>query len=168
MKKFLFSLVVLGGTVFSSFSQTTPADKGRFNVGLELGAPVGDASEGFSFVIGASLKYEHPVVENFFLTGSAGYSNFRIKSDYKVEGGKSGFGFIPVKVGGKYYFQKGFFGEAQFGAVFSTEEGMGTAFAYSPGIGYSFTDNVEAGIRYEAWSKDGTIGQFGLRLAYKF
>ena len=83
--------------------------------------------------------------------------------------GKSSFGFVPLKVGVKYYFDQGFFGEGQVGAAISTQSGGGTAFAYAPGIGYSFPGGFEAGVRYEGWSKDGgTTSQANLRLAFNF
>lgn len=167
MKKILLSVFILGAAAFSSFAQTTPS-KGQFSIGVEAALPVGNASDLFSFGIGGSIKYDHPVAENLFITGSAGYTSFMYKDEFKDFLDKSAAGFIPVKVGAKYFFSPGFFGEAQVGAAFGTEDGAGTAFAYSPGIGYAFSQNFEAGVRYEAWSKDGTISQFGLRLAYKF
>ena len=48
----------------------------------------------------------------------------------------------------------------------------GTAFAYSPQIGYEFktkTDKkIDATFKYDAYSKNGTIGALGFRLAYIF
>jgi hypothetical protein len=81
---------------------------------------------------------------------------------------KSGEGFIPVKAVVKYYFNEGFFGEGQVGAVFSTENGGGNAFVYAPGIGYSFKGGFETGFRYEGWSKDDIVRQLALRVAYRF
>lgn len=177
MKKILLALFILGGTAFSSFAQTTK-DGGKFSIGLEAGLPVGDAHNYSNYVIGGSLKYEYPVANNLFITASAGYSSLHIKSfDYSYndpgfsfqlhsDGGSAGI--IPVKVGAKYYFDGHFFGEGQLGAAFVTGEGSGTAFVYSPGVGYTFTGGFEAGVRYEAWSNNGTIGQAALRLAYRF
>ena len=64
---------------------------------------------------------------------------------------------------------RAFFLEGQLGVVFSTESGGGSAFAYAPGIGYTFDGGFEAGVRYEGWPKDGfTTSQIGFRLAYRF
>jgi len=101
-------------------------------------------------------------------TLSAGYTDFLYKSDIKALVGKSGEGFIPVKAGLKYYFSGGFFGDAQASATFSTESGGGTAFAYTPGIGYTLSNGIETGIRFEGWSHDGSLNQLGLRVAYRF
>ncbi|RYY35626.1 MAG: hypothetical protein EOP46_09375 [Sphingobacteriaceae bacterium] len=170
MKKILLALVILGSTAFAASAQTTEA--GKFSIGVEAGLPLGDAADVYSFGIGGSLKYELPVTEQFAVSLSAGYTNFMYKSEIKDLIDKSGEGFIPVKAGAKYYFSgtftEGFFGEAQLGATFGTADGAGTAFTYAPGVGYSFNNGLEAGVRYEAWSNDGTFNQLGLRLAYRF
>lgn len=169
MKKILLAIALLSGAT-SSFAQTTSTTKdgGKFSIGVEAGLPVGAVSDISNFAIGGSLKYEYPVATNTLISISGGYTNFLYKSDIKDLTGKSGEGFIPVKAGLKYYFNQGFFGEGQVGAVFSAESGGGTAFAYAPGIGYSFKGGFEAGVRYEGWSKNGTVSQLAVRLAYSF
>lgn len=169
MKKTLITLVILVGAAFSSFAQSSN-NGGKFSIGLEAGLPIADFNRSHNFAIGGSVKYDQPIAAGTFVTLSAGYSTFRGK-----EGIRS-FGFVPLKAGIKYFFVEGFFGEAQIGAAFSTQGGAGggnaigggTAIAYAPGFGYSFNSNIELGVRYEAWYKDGTISQIGLRLAYKF
>jgi hypothetical protein len=170
MRKLLLVAVLIVSAASASFAQTSKSsDVGKFSIGLETGLPVGSASDAYNFVIGASFKYEYPVAQSLFVTGSVGYNAFLTKSELKNLGAKSSYGFIPLKAGLKYYIQDGFFAEGQLGVVFSTESGGGSAFAYSPGIGYSFAGGFEAGLRYEGWPKDGvTTGQMGLRLAYRF
>jgi hypothetical protein len=172
MKKFLLALVLLSGAAFSSFAQTSK-EGGKFSIGLEAGLPVGSYKDVSSFVIGGSLKYDHPIAENTFVTGSAGYNKFISKSDFK-DIGYSFYG-IPVKVGVKYFFAESFYGEAQLGAAFTrasadnTPSSSKTAFAYAPGIGYSFGGGVDLGVRYEGWAiSGGTISQIAARLAYSF
>jgi hypothetical protein len=168
MKKILLALFVLGVTACSSFSQTKSSG-GKFSIGIDPGIPVGDASNGYNFAIGGDLKYDLPIADGTFFNISAGYTAFMTKDVLKQLGAKSSYGFVPLKAGLKYYFNgQGFFGEAQLGATFSTESGGGTAFTYAPGIGYTFDGGFEAGVRYEAWSHDGTLAQVALRLAYNF
>jgi hypothetical protein len=167
MKKILLTLIIFAGTVFTTFAQTKIGD-GKFSIGLEAGLPVGDIHQFADYIIGASIKYEYPVAQNLFITGSAGYSSLHAKSidysysspgysyEFHSDGGSADI--IPVKVGAKYYFDRHFFGEGQLGAAFVTQSGGGTLFVYSPGVGYTFDGGFEAGVRYEAWSKDGTIG----------
>ncbi|RFZ90842.1 hypothetical protein D0C36_17985 [Mucilaginibacter conchicola] len=145
--------------------------QGKFSIGVEVGLPLGDAKNASNLIIGGSLKYEHPVAENVFITGSAGYSKFLNNEEAKAA--DYSFSAIPVKVGVKYFFDQGFYGEAQIGAAFLHESigdnsGNATAFAYSPGIGYAFTPNFDIGVRYEGWSKNGTLSQVAARLAYSF
>ena len=175
MKKILLTIAVLGGIAFSSFAQTTtttttaasPATGGaKFSIGAEAGLPLGDVSNGYSTVIGGSLKVELPTGTNTFFTFSAGYNSFLIKSEFKEFA--SSAGFVPVKAGLKYYADGNFFLEGQAGIVFSTESGGGHAFVYSPGIGYTFNGGPEVGVRYEAWTNDGTVSQLSLRLALRF
>ncbi|MFD0792379.1 outer membrane beta-barrel protein [Mucilaginibacter litoreus] len=181
MKKIALVMVVLCSAALTTFAQTSDA-VGRFSIGLEAGLPT---TSGYSFIIGGSLKYEHPIQEGLFLTGSIGYSRVKMKSvdtglsDEDMEDledlgidtdglGGGSFGIIPIKVGAKYYFAEKIFGEAQLGAGINTQSGGGTSFIYSPGVGYNFSNNFEGGLRYEGWSNNGTLGQLGVRLAYKF
>ncbi|MBL4677771.1 MAG: hypothetical protein JKY70_16450 [Mucilaginibacter sp.] len=164
MKKLLFVLAIIAGTAFTASAQTN-SSTGHFSIGFDGGFPIGDAGDVYSVALGGNLKYEHPVAPSTFVTISGGYTSFKIKDDF---GGGSN-GFIPVKAGLKYYFTgEGFYGEGQLGAVFSTESGGGTAFAYAPGIGYTVEGGFDLGVRYEGWSRNGTLSQIGFRVAYNF
>jgi hypothetical protein len=176
MKKLLLTLTVLCGIISGSLAQTTTTSTPvnsvstgtRFSIGAEAGLPVGQASDGFSTVLGGSAKLELPTSSRAYFTLSAGFNAFLLKSEFKGLGIPSTVNFIPIKAGFKYYSDGGFFMEGQAGIVFSTEDGGGHAFVWSPGIGYSFNNGFEAGVRYEAWVNDGTVGQMSLRLAYRF
>ncbi|MCQ6958089.1 hypothetical protein [Mucilaginibacter aquariorum] len=162
MKKLLLLLAIVGGTTFTTFAQS---EKSRFSIGFEGGIPVGDFKDIYDVAIGGSLKYEMPIATSTMFTLSGGYTSFKAKD---IAGGGSD-GFIPVKAGIKYYFSQGFYGEGQLGASFYTGGGDGnTFFAYSPGIGYTLEGGFDIGVRYEAWSHNGTIGQIGVRIAYGF
>ena len=175
MRKLLLAFAMLAGTVFGSFAQNTKPynkpDGGKFSIGVSPGIPVGDASNYSSFAIGGDLKYSLPVATNFDVSLSAGYCVFIGKSITVggVSGTYSNVKGIPVKVGGRYNFNgaTGFFGEVGFGAAF-IQDGGGTAFLYAPGVGYALDGGFEVGVRYEGWSKNGTVSQIALRLAYSF
>ena len=86
--------------------------EGKFNLGLEAGLPVGKAGNIYNAGIGGSLKYEYLAGANFYLSLSAGYSNFGVKDSYKQQypgSYKSSYGFIPLKIGGKLYFRQAVF-----------------------------------------------------------
>lgn len=168
MKKFLILLPLLGFLAFKSAAQTN--DGGKFNIGLEGGLPLGTSKQLFNSIIGASVKYEYPVAQDVFVTASAGYNGWLIKHEYSdFDGAKKVYSFVPLKAGIKGYLQEGFFLEGQVGAsIYAGSNGKGTSFIYSPGLGYTFPSGFEAGVRYEAWAKDGTASQVGLRLGYRF
>lgn len=170
MKKLLLTIAFLGGLSLAGFAQ----ERGKFSIGVEAGALVGDASDVANLVIGGSVKYDHPIADKTFFTLSGGYSYLPYKNDVKLALAgygvtQAGEGFIPLKAGVKYMFNDVFYGEGQVGAAISTESGGGTGFAYAPGVGVKFAGSADLGVRYEGWSKNGaTISQFGLRLAYSF
>ena len=161
MKKLLLAILFVGSSLATCLAQKSN-DASKFSIGLEAGIPTGSFGDFYNLAIGGSLKYDINISEGTYFNISAGYTSFSGKN------GVPSTGFIPVKVGVKNYFSEGFYGEAQVGAAKSTESGGGTAFAYAPGIGYTFAGGFDIGLRYEAWSKNGTIGQFATRIAYSF
>ena len=170
MRRILLLAVLIVSAATASFAQTSKSSSsssGKFSIGIDPGLPVGSASDYSSFAIGGDLKYSIPAAENFDVSLSAGYSVFLGKTidSFKLPNIKG----IPVKLAGRYNFNGpvGFFGEFGVGAAF-IQDGGGTAFVYAPGIGYAADGGFEAGIRYEGWSKNGTISQIALRLAYSF
>lgn len=163
MKKVLLATMLFVGIAVSGFAQKGGS---KFSVGVEAGIPVGTVSNFHNLFIGGSLKYDAPIAAATNFTLSAGYTSLQGKT---VSGVKvASAGYVPVKAGIKYFFADAFYGEAQLGAAFSTQSGGGTAFAYSPGIGYKFSDVIDLGVRYEAWSKNGTVSQIGARLGFSF
>ncbi|MCJ0743195.1 hypothetical protein [Pedobacter montanisoli] len=151
--------------ILFTFSNTAHAQSGpKLGIGLNLGAPTDDA---YSFAIGGDLRYQLDVDKQLSVPITAGYTNFSIKDKF----GGGSIGFIPVKAGLKYFFNPsgaGAYGLAEVGAGFGTSDGMGTAFVFSPAIGYAWSSGVDLAAKYEGYSKNGTAGYVGLRLAYGF
>ncbi|MBS1523414.1 MAG: hypothetical protein JST50_20605 [Bacteroidetes bacterium] len=174
MKKQLFTLLFTAGIAICSFAQSKPDSLTgkhtgtKFSIGTEAGLPVGNISTAYNFVLGGSLKLEVPTSTTTYLTLSAGYNAFFLKDLFKGFDIPSTSGFIPLKAGLKGYVADNFFLEGQAGIVFSTESGGGHAFAWSPGLGYSFNNGLELGLRYEGWTNGGTTGQISARIAYRF
>ncbi|RWY57149.1 outer membrane beta-barrel protein [Mucilaginibacter gilvus] len=172
MKKILLAILFVGSISATCLAQSD-SDAAKFSIGVNLGLPTGVAHDISSFAPGIDVKYDLPISTGTFFTISAGYTRFLYNSDTKdalksLGVDKSGAGFVPLKAGIKYYFSDGFYGEGQLGATFSTESGGGTAFAYAPGIGYTFAGGFDLGLRYEAWSKNGTTSQVAARIAISF
>lgn len=180
MKKVLLLILLSAATVFTTASaqrKTLAPVPLKFSIGLELEAPIGDFRHIYSAGFGGSGKIEIPATRQLFITATAGYTNFYLKDDvkraYRAFGlSTSPDGFVPLKVGGKYYFSPAFYGEAEIGAAIGTNHGSGTAFAYAPEIGTSIPlggrNAIDVGLRFESWSQNRTVNQFALRVAYKF
>ncbi|QPH40306.1 outer membrane beta-barrel protein [Pedobacter endophyticus] len=151
------------------FTTNANAQSRNFGIGLNVGVPTSDA---YNVAIGGDLRYQFNVDKQLSIPVTAGYTHLNGK-----EIGDSGvnypsFGYIPVKVGAKYFFNDsgaGAYGLAELGAGFGTNEGSGTSFVYSPAIGYAWSNGLDLGIKYEGLAQDGTsTGYVGLRLAYGF
>ncbi|RZL32848.1 MAG: hypothetical protein EOP00_33475 [Pedobacter sp.] len=160
MKKVLF-IAALAVASFSVKAQSESPIK--FSVGAEAHLPIGDLGDVSSFGFGGSVQGDYNLDESLALTLNAGYLNFSGKDGY----GNSGL--IPVLGGIKYTFSGNVYGSAQLGASFGTEKGSETLFTYAPGIGYKFSPNFDALLKYTGWSqKGGSFGSVGLRVAYTF
>jgi hypothetical protein len=167
MKKVFFilslSLIYYAGDAQSR--RTAPAGGGGFSIGLEAGLPVGENAKPYSQVIGGSLQYEIKPASDMGITLNGGYLNFGLKKSY----GGGSVGFVPLLAGVKYYFTPAAFFHAQLGAAVGTKTGQGTSFAYSPGLGYKLSPNIDAELKYTGISnKGGSLDNVGLRLGYNF
>jgi hypothetical protein len=170
MKKLFLLTAIAGIFAFTNVSaQKDAAMSGpKLGIGAEFAFPTGDFGKVSKFGVGGSLLYQHPVAPNLNLTANAGYISFKAKDI--IGGGTAGF--IPVKVGARYFVAENFYVNGELGAAFSTETGGSTAFAYSPGLGIEFPvadkSSIDVGARYEGWSKNGTSSFIGLRAAFNF
>lgn len=183
MKRLVLLTILLCGVVSMVFAQTasttTNATKPKLGVALETGIPVGDAEDVYAVGLGGSAKLEIPISQPFAATVTAGYMSMLVKDELEDALGENRE-FIPIKAGAKYYFSKNFFGEGELGASISTEEGEDVAFAYAPGIGFSFPVSdrtaIDAGVRYEGWTREqsstilngNNLDQVGFRVVLKF
>lgn len=161
MKKLIMAIAVIAISTATLQAQDKPAPK---NTVVSIAANVGiPTSSIYSFVAGADIQADFGASENLKVTLSAGYENYSIKSGL---GGGSGY-FIPLLGGVKFPFSDKFYGHAQLGYGFA--KGGGGAFGYAPSIGYNFSPNFDASLKYLAFSKNGfTTGSINLRVAYDF
>ena len=173
MKKLVLSLALVAGLGFAVSAQTEKAVR-KLSIGAEFGLPTSGSDE---LLIGGSLQFEQPIAKSLNFTVSAGYLSDMITGDSKATlkyfGLPTSYGFVPLKAGAKYYFGGNFYGAGEVGAAISTTSGGGTAFAFAPTLGASFSvankASLDFGIRYENWSRDSNSSGFmGLRAAYAF
>lgn len=163
---FLASAVAAVALFFSTNvnAQSSP----KFGIGINVGVPTSDA---YNFAIGGDLRYQFDIDKQLSIPITAGYTRFLGKEIGNTGVNYADFSYIPVKAGLKYFFNDtgaGAYGLAEAGAGFSTRSGGGTAFVYSPAIGYSWSNGLDLAAKYEGISNNGSTGYVGLRLAYGF
>lgn len=167
MKKTFLSFAVIISAIGANAQAKSPSvnmdQKVRFSLGAELAAPLGNFKKTYSFGFGGSVQGDYWVDPTFAITLHAGYINFRSTGVTTS--------IIPVLGGVKYNFSPQFYGSAQLGiGIFTTGGYAGVStFAYAPGIGYKFTDNFDALLKYQAYGQNGfSNNTLGLRIAYTF
>jgi hypothetical protein len=136
----------------------------RLGIGLNLGLP---AKKQYDFVIGGELSVQRDFSKVIAGMLSAGYTDFSF--DNKNGEPFSSIGFIPVKAGMKIFPGRPFYFSVEAGAAFNTNKGLGTAFVYSPGIGFGFNNGLDLGLRFEDFARNEYgPSQFALRISYGF
>ncbi len=174
MKK-IFLVLAIAAITTSANAQDTRDKPLLFSIGLEGALPVGDFGDAYSFGIGGTAQGEYKAAEDLGITLNAGYITYSgkditvpIVGSYKVPS----FGLIPILAGAKYYFGGGAYAHGQLGIGIGTDEGQGSNFMYSPGIGYLFAPGFDAELKYTGLSLSGedtgSLNSIGLRLAYNF
>jgi hypothetical protein len=176
MKKVTKILASTAAVVALFFSTNAIAQAPRLGIGVNIGVPT--ANDNFKYTLGADARFQFDVASQLSIPVTVGYTNFFAK-DYDLGGvtykGQD-YGFIPVKAGLKYFFDpsgSGLYGLAEAGAAFGVTNNSKTAFLYSPAIGYSWSNGLDLGVKYEGISKatsytPNTTGQVALRIAYGF
>ena len=165
MKKLILSFAVIASALSVNAQTKTSVSPFKLSIGVEAVAPFGVLADITSLGIGATAQGDYNVDPTLALTLNAGYIKFLQKNNNGLE-----LGVIPVLVGIKYYFVPQFYGSAQLGVgIFTSNGESSSSFAYAPGVGYKFSEKFDAGVKYQAYSKNGITNNTGvLRLAYTF
>jgi hypothetical protein len=164
--KFLASAVAALAIFFSV--NANAQDTRKFGIGLNVGLPTSDA---YGVALGADLRYQFDVSKQLSIPITAGFTNWMGKEIGNTGIDVADYSYIPLKAGLKYFFNEGgsgLYGLAEAGAAFSTGSYSGTNFVFSPALGYSWSNGLDLGLKYEGVSNGGTEGYVGLRLAYGF
>ncbi|PZR26860.1 MAG: hypothetical protein DI535_12720 [Citrobacter freundii] len=138
----------------------------KFGAGVNVGLPIGDASDISNFVAGVELQGELGFTDKVKGVATTGYSHFFGKD---LGGGvKIKYGVVPILVGARGYLSENFFLTGQVGYGFLTGDGDGGGFAYKPQVGYD-AGTFQLALSYNGLSKDGgTISHLGLSGIFKF
>ncbi len=163
MKKMILIAVIIIAAINTKAQKSNTI---RFSLGAEVGAVTGNLNSVYGAAFGATAQVEYKATEDLGITGNAGIINLTGK---KISGTNLKYkssALIPLLVGIKYYFSPKAFGSAQIGTSVSTKSGGGSSFTYIPGVGYQFSERIDALVKYTGYSSDG--GTFGLRIGYTF
>ena len=154
------------------FFTTSVNAQTKLGIGLNVGAPTSDASDAYSVAVGVDARLQFDVSKQISIPVTTGYTTFIGKNDVGGVYDVPNFGFIPVKAGVKVFFNdsgSGLYGLAELGAAFGVTNGSGTSFIYSPALGYSWSNGLDLGLKYEGLSRNSaTVGQVAVRVAYGF
>lgn len=150
----------------------------RFSIGpyVETGAPTGDFHDTHDVGWGAGINADIKLVAGFGVTGSIGYMQFNGK-DYTfitpgngpVNSSYPNVSAIPIRVGIKYHFFPLLYAKVEGGVANFTNDKYrdGAAGIFAPGIGVRIL-MIDAEVKYELWSRDGSSGFWGLKAGINF
>jgi hypothetical protein len=160
MKKLIFTVAV----VIAAFSANAQKSSDlKFSVGAEIGAVTGNLNTAYSAAIGATAQADYNVQTDLALTLNTGViilTGKNVGNNLKVKSAT----LIPLLIGAKYYFTPKAYGAAQLGTSLNAAKGAGSVFTYVAGVGYKFTEQIDALLKYTGYSGDG--GTFGIRLGF--
>ncbi|MET1054752.1 MAG: hypothetical protein ABWY16_05535 [Pedobacter sp.] len=173
----LFASAVAAVAIF--FSTNVSAQK--IGIGANLGIPTDDA---YSFAAGLDVRVQFNVTKQLSVPVATGYTNFFAKDRTYFNGGVTldvpDYGYIPLKTGLKYFLDEsgsGIYAMGEVGAAFGVTDNAKTTFLYAPTLGYSWSNGLDLGLKYENAGKGDALrliddknrtGQIALRIAYGF
>ena len=193
---FVMLLVTIGSGAFAQTNSTPPVKvvskakpvsqattKPALSIAGEFGIPTGAASHVYGSVVGGSLKLELPVAKTpLSVVFTGGISSFLVSNDYR--GVLSNASYLTFEGGGKYYFSRIGYVEADLGIsnninsnyvnVNNDSNAARGALIYAPALGFTAPTSkhkakIDISLRYEARVESGgSIEQVALRVAYKF
>lgn len=145
-----------------AFGFVANAQDGQFNVGANIGLPIGDSSDGSSFVIGAEANYLFDLSDEFKVGPSVGYSHFIGKTVNGVDIPSSSF--LPLAAAARYSVSEAFVLGADLGyGLGLSPDGNDGGFYYRPMVGYNVSDMIMVQLTYSGVSVNGgTASNVGL------
>lgn len=167
MKKLLLAVaaITISAASVNAQDKEMKSEATTFSIAANAGA---GTTANFGLVAGGDLQVDIPAATGLKITASAGYENFAYKYTVGTTTYKGHHSFIPLLAGAKFTLSEGLYGHAQLGYSISTVSGGKGGFTYAPSIGYMFSKNFDASVKYLGISTGGTLGAILARLAYNF
>lgn len=128
-----------------------------FNLGINLGLPVGDASDFSSFSLGVDANYLWNVSESLDVGVATGFTNAFGKT-FEILGEEfdaEDVQFIPIAAAGRYHVTDKFRAGADVGYAIGINDGNDGGFYYRPILAYSLSQSMEVNFSYTGISLDG-------------
>jgi hypothetical protein len=144
MKKLFFTAII------AVFSMTSMNAQGTFSAGVNLGLPVGDAGDVFTFAVGLDLNYMFEVADSFDAGIATGYSQAFLDSDFTGDD----FQFAPIAAAGRYSVSEEFVLGADLGYAIGINDGNDGGFYYRPMVGYNISEKMMINASYVGISLD--------------
>jgi hypothetical protein len=169
LRKRFATIIIL----FISIAANAQRSNSKLGIGLDFAFPQNNFGSNANYGVGPSIVFQNAINTNLNYTINVGY--LRFNGDPIFTNIKYREGFVPIKAGLRYFFLENIYASAEAGVSISTANGNGSgiAFAYNPTLGVEFPvsdkGSIDAGIRYESWTKGtGTRSFIGLRAGYNF
>lgn len=119
----------------------------NFNVGVNLGLPMGDIKDYSSLNIGVEANYLWQVSEEFDAGILAGYTTFLGKD------GADALGYLPIAAAGRFNVSDDFTIGADLGyAIGVNPSGIDSGFYYSPKLQYGVSESIDIVLAYKGIS----------------
>jgi len=156
MKK-LFTFLLVTLVVF--FSNSLKAQDWKLGVSIMPGVA---SNGGYGFVLGSDARLQTKLMPKMHFILTTGVTQYFKKSPL------SGFGYIPLKPGVKYFWGDNFYTAGEIGLGFGLVKGSGRSFIWSPSVGLAFK-KVDVSLKYEDTPDFGRYGKhFAIRVARGF
>lgn len=155
MKKIVLLTISSLFVSVSGYSQTEYNKGFRLGLGLNGGFPTdGD----YNGSLGIDVRAQYDFTKKTSITLTSGYTHLFSEPEE--------VGFVPVKLGFKYFLGNQFYVMGEAGAAFGVNGAIDNSLIVAPVFGFA-NKYLDASIRYEHYS-DYETDQIALRLAYGF
>lgn len=161
MKKLLLAVAAITISAASVNAQDKEMKKGETT--FSIAGNIGHATTPtyFNLVAGGDIQVDIPATTGLKITVSGGYESF----SWKIGTSKGHSSYIPLLAGAKFNLSTNLYGHAQLGYSIFTGRGGGGQFTYAPSLGYMFSKNFDASVKYLGLNH---VGGIVARLAYNF
>lgn len=169
-------LFLLGMSLFTlHFLSFAQKGENGLTLAADIGLPMGDFNEIANIGAGVMGKFLFGISPAGQISATTGVTFYKAKSDFIGSDIKLTMRVIPILGGYRHNFN-GLFIEPQvgvgiFGATASymgeSDSNSDNSFAWAMGFGYA-KNNIEAGVRYQSFEKDGSLSLIGIHIGYNF